>query len=162
MRRGKKVKEIPSVINTQCFLWFVSYYLYIFRKNQGYGRWLKEYQRMDEMKWFEPKKLRELYIEILKDQSDLTYIYWDAVNSICSQALYNTNGFIATQNYEIRTITGAIALDDNDLELTGFTLNYALKACKAMNEGAEEELFRVYNLKTKRPIAKIFYKYPTF
>lgn len=158
----KRYKEIPSIVHSECFLWFVAYFLYIFKKNQGYGRWLKEYQQMDAKDWFTPKKLKELYIPILEGTSRLSYIYWDAVNSICTQALDRATAFMTIQHYEIRTITGVIAIDDNDFELTGLTLNYAIKTCKAMNEEAEEELFKVYNSKTKRPINKIYYQYPTF
>lgn len=155
-------KEIPTLVQSKCFLWFVSQFAEIFKASNGYGRWLHEYQQMDLKGWFTPEKLRELYIPILKGSSALTYVYWDAVNNICTQALDHAMAFMEVQHYEIRTITGIIAVDDNNFPLIGLTLNYALKTCKAMNQEAEEELFRVYNDKTKRPVNKNYYNYPNF
>lgn len=161
--KNKKIyAPIPPIVNTDCFLYFVTYFLRRFRAAKGYGRWLKEYQRMDEQGLFTPEQLRELYKPILEGSSKLTYIYKDAVNSICSQALTMTESFLTTRIYEIRTITGAIALDDNDYELVGLPLNRALIICKAMNIEAEEELFIIYNGKTHRPIAKAMYNHITF
>lgn len=71
----KKTVEIPQVIYTDQFLRFVAVYANRFKATNGYGRWLAEYRRMDEHGWFKPEKLRELYIDILKDTSTLSYIY---------------------------------------------------------------------------------------
>lgn len=176
------IDDLPVVIGTPCFLWFVEYYMLIFfkangrehwlkrdgsyekwlRSRKGYGRWLKEYQRMDAQGLFTPEQLQELYKPILMGTSKLSFIYREAVNYICSQAQRMAEAFLTQQVYEIRVITGAIALDDNDFELTGLSLNYALKTCKAMNKEAEEDLFRVYSSRIKRPINNKLYKYPTF
>ena len=69
----KKTAEIPRVIYTDQFLRFVAVYANRFKATNGYGRWLAEYRRMDEHGWFKPEKLRELYIDILKDTSTLSY-----------------------------------------------------------------------------------------
>lgn len=146
----KKAVEIPEVIYTDQFLRFVAVYANRFRATNGYGRWLAEYRRMDEQGMFKPEKLRELYVDILKDTSTLSYIYWDAVHYICIQALDAAKAFVSANSFEIRVITGEIAFDDNDEELTDLSLEEALSICKAMNEEAEELLFRVYNSNTNK------------
>lgn len=145
--------EIPQIINTSQFLRFAAVYANKFKANKGYGRWLAEYERMDKANMFKPEKLRELYIDILKDTSTLSYIYWDVVHYICIQALDATKAFVSANSFEIRVITGEIAFDDNDEELTGLSMEEAISICNAMNEEAEELLFRVYNSNTNKLIA---------
>lgn len=146
----KKTVEIPEVIYTDQFLRFVAVYANRFKATNGYGRWLAEYKRMDEQGMFKSEKLRELYIKILDDSNTLSYIYWDAVHYICIQALDAAKAFALTNSFEIRVITGEIAFDDNDEELTGLSMEEALTICKAMNDEAEELLFRVYNSSTNK------------
>lgn len=146
----KKAVEIPEVIYTDQFLRFVAVYANRFRATNGYGRWLAEYKRMDEHGWFKPEKLRELYIDILKDTSTLSYIYWDAVHYICIQALDAAKAFALTNSFEIRVITGEIAFNDDDEELKDLSMEEALAICKAMNDEAEEHLFDVYNSNTNK------------
>lgn len=146
----KKTVEIPQVIYTDQFLKFVAVYANRFKATNGYGRWLAEYKRMDEHGWFKPEKLRELYIDILKDTSTLSYIYWDAVHYICVQALDAAKTFALTNSFEIRVITGEIAFNDGDEELKDLSMEEALAICNAMNDEAEELLFRVYNSNTNK------------
>ncbi len=142
--------EIPQIINTDQFLRFVAVYANRFRATNGYGRWLAEYRRMDEQGMFKPEKLRELYIKILDGSNTLSYIYWDAVHYICIQALDATKAFVSANSFEIRVITGEIAVNDNDEELTCLSMEEAISICNAMNEEAEELLFRVYNSSTHK------------
>lgn len=146
----KKTVEIPQAIYTDQFLRFVAVYANRFKASNGYGRWLAEYRRMDEHGWFKPEKLRELYVDILKDTSTLSYIYWDAVHYICVQALDAAKTFALTNSFEIRVITGEIAFNDDDEELKDLSMEEALTICKAMNDEAEELLFRVYNSNTNK------------
>lgn len=146
----KKAVEIPEVIYTDQFLRFVAVYANRFRATNGYGRWLAEYRRMDEQGMFKPEKLRELYVDILKDTSTLSYIYWDAVHYICIQALDAAKAFASANSFDVRVITGEIAVNDNDEELTCLSMEEAISICNAMNEEAEELLFRVYNSNTNK------------
>ena len=149
----KKAVEIPEVIYTNQFLKFVEHYAKEFKKYNGYGKyWLKEWTRMEENGMFKPEKLRELYIDILKDISTLSYIYWDAVHYICIQALDATKAFASANSFEIRVITGEIAFNDNNEELKDLSMEEALAICKAMNDEAEELLFRVYDSNTNKPV----------
>lgn len=146
----KKAVEIPEVIYTDQFLRFVAVYANRFKATNGYGRWLAEYKRMDEQGMFKPEKLRELYIKILDGSNTLSYIYWDAVHYICIQALDAAKAFASANSFDVRVITGEIAVNDNDEELTCLSMEEAISICNAMNEEAEELLFRVYNSSTNK------------
>lgn len=147
----KKAVEIPEVIYTDQFLKFVEHYAKEFKKYNGYGKyWLKEWTRMEENGMFKPEKLRELYIKILDGSNTLSYIYWEAVHCICIQALDAAKAFALTNSFEIRVITGEIAFNDDDEELKDLSMEEALTICKAMNDEAEELLFRVYNSNTNK------------
>lgn len=147
----KKAVEIPEVIYTGQFLKFVEHYAKEFKKYNGYGKyWLKEWTRMEENGMFKPEKLRELYIKILDGSNTLSYIYWEAVHCICIQALDAAKAFALTNSFEIRVITGEIAFNDDDEELKDLSMEEALTICKAMNDEAEELLFRVYNSNTNK------------
>jgi hypothetical protein len=149
----KKAVEIPQVVYTNQFLRFVEHYAKEFKKYNGYGKyWLKEWTRMEENGMFKPEKLRELYIKMLDGSNTLSYIYWNAVHHICIQALDAAKAFALTNSFEIRVITGEIAFNDNDEELEGLSMEEALAICKAMNDEAEELLFRVYNSNTNKPV----------
>lgn len=150
MKPKKKTIEIPQVIYTDQFLRFVAVYANNFKANNGYGRWLAEYRRMDEQGWFKPEKLREFYISILKHTSTLSFIYWDAVYCICTQALDATKAFASANSFDVRVITGEIAVNDNNEELTDLSMEEAISICDTMNEEAEELLFRVYNSNTNK------------
>lgn len=152
MKQPKKPVEIPQIIYTDQFLRFVAAYANKFKANKGYGRWLVEYKSMEAKGMFEPKKLRELYIKILDGSNTLSYIYWDAVNSICVQALDATEAYISAATFDIRVITGEIATDDNGKELTNLSIKEAISVCNTMNEEAEELLFMVYNSVTNKSV----------
>lgn len=152
MKKAVKI-EIPQVIYTNQFLRFVVFYIKRFKATNGYGRWLAEYRRMDEQGMFTPEKIREQYIKILDGSNTLSYIYWDAVHYICIQALDAAKAFALTNSFEIRVITGEIAFNDDNEELTGLSMEEAISICNAMNEEAEELLFRVYNSNTNKLIA---------
>lgn len=107
---------------------------------------------MDESGWFKPEKLREFYADILKGASTLSFIYKDAVCYICVQALNATKTFASVNSFEIRVITGEIAFNDDNEELKDLSMEEALAICKAMNDEAEELLFRVYNSYTNKPV----------
>lgn len=150
----KKTVEITQVIYTDQFLRFVAVYANRFKATNGYGRWLAEYRRMDEHGWFKPEKLRELYIDILKDTSTLSYIYRDVVHYICIQALDAAKAFASANSFDIRVITGEIAVNDDGEELTGLSMEEAISICNVMNEEAEELLFRVYNGSTNKIVKR--------
>lgn len=144
MKQSLKAKKLPQEIRTGQFLKFVKLYAKRFKANNGYGKWLVEYQEMDKLHWFDtPNILRDIYIDILLDTSTQPYIIRDAIYYICTQALEATKALLSRQLFDIRLITGEIALDDNDNELTGLSLEKATALCKTMNDEAEEILFKV-------------------
>lgn len=145
----KKKAKIPEIIYTNQFLKFVAIYANKFKAANGRGKWLAEYKRMDEQSIFEPEKLRELYIKILNG-SNISYICKDAVCYICMQALDAVKALTLANSFEIRVITGEIAFSNDGEELRGLSMEEALSICKAMNDEAEELLFRVYNSSTNK------------
>ena len=144
MKHSLKTIKLPPEIRTGQFLKFVSLYAKQFKANNGYDKWLVEYQEMDKLHWFDtPMILRDIYIDILLNNSTQPYIIRDAVYYICTQALEAAKALLSRQLFDIRLITGEIALDDNDNELTGLLFENATTLCKTMNDEAEEILFKV-------------------
>lgn len=144
MKQSLKTVKLPQEIRTSQFLKFVRLYAKQFKANNGYGKWLAEYQEMDKLHWFDtPNILRDIYIDILLNTSTQPYIIRDAVYYICTQALEATRVLLSQRLFAICLITGEIALDDNDNELTGLSFENATTLCKVMNDEAEEILFRV-------------------
>lgn len=146
----KKAAEIQHIIYTDQFLKFVNIYANRFKATNGYGRWLVEYKQMDESGMFKPEKIRDLYVDILKGVSKLPYICWEAIHYIGVQAFNATKTFSLANSFDIRVITGEIAVNDDDEELTGLSMEEAISICNVMNEEAEELLFRVYNSETNK------------
>ena len=149
MAKKAKTVEIPQAVYTPQFLKFVSINVKSFRETKGFGRWLAEYDRMDAKGWFKPEKLRDLFITILNDTFRYSFIIKCAVNYICSPALDAAKSYAKSyakmNSFEIRLITGEIAVNDDDEELIDLSLDEAISICDAMNEEAEEILFKVYN-----------------
>lgn len=144
MKQSIKTVKLPQEIRTSQFLKFVRLYAKQFKANNGYGKWLAEYQEMDKLYWFDtPTILRDIYIDILLNNSTQPYIIRDAAYYICTQALEATRALLSQRLFAICLITGEIALDDNDNELTGLSFENATTLCKTMNDEAEEILFRV-------------------
>lgn len=146
----KKLIEVPDDIRTNQFLRFVGIYAKKFKESNGYGLWLAEYKVMEQHAMFYPDTLRRLYIDILRDEFKYSYIVKDAVNHICSQALRAVRAFVKPDSFEVRVITGEIAFNEDDEELVDLSFEEAVSICKAMNEEAEELLFRVYNSNTHK------------
>lgn len=144
MKHSLKAIKLPPEIRTGQFLKFVRLYAKQFKTNNGYGKWLAEYQEMDRLHWFNtPAILRDIYIDILLSNSTRPYIVRDATYYICTQALEATKALLSQRVFAICLITGEIALDDNDNELTGLSFEKATGLCKTMNDEAEEILFKV-------------------
>lgn len=151
MKKTKTI-EIPAIIHTAQFLKFVSVFAARFKSQSGYGKWLVEYEQMDRRDFFKPERLRDLYIKMLTGTFQHSYIVKDVVNNICVQALDAAKAYALNNSFEIRIITGEIATDDDEQELTGLSIEEAISICEAMNEEAEELLFRVYNSITNKLI----------
>lgn len=144
--------DVPPCIHTDQFMRFLKYYSDKFIRQKGFGRWLAEYQRMEANGLFTPEKLKQQYIDILFNKYKYGFIYKQAVFYICINAEDATKAMLsmaANTTYEIRLITGEIATDDDDEELTGLSLEEANDICKSMNNEAEEILFRVQKCRYK-------------
>lgn len=140
------VNKIPDVIDTPQFLKFVEVYTKKFRANNGFGRWLYEYQDMEARGLFKPNVIKALYKKILQDKFYLGFIREQAVYYIGVYAQEAAEAYYKSREeylYKIVIITGETAVDDDDDEYTELDYDEATEICKALNEEAEEELFFV-------------------
>lgn len=138
------IQKIPEVLNTPMFLKFVEHYTKKFKAQNGYGRWLYEYQDLENHGMFRPAIIRDQYIKMLKGQFYLGYIKGTAFRYIgvyaqeAAERYYNNaNSYL----YRICVMTGETAVDEDDDEYIELSYDEASQICKALNEEAEEELF---------------------
>lgn len=140
------MKQIPEYINTPIFLKFVEHYYKKFRNNNGYGRWLHEYEQMEQQGLFKPTIIRALYIKMLNDTFYLGYIKGTAIwhVGVCAQdatkAYFNN---VDNFQYKICVITGEIAVDDDGDEYIELSYDEATQICQSLNDEAEEKLFEI-------------------
>ena len=138
--------EIPAVINTPVFLKFLGIYAKKFIAQRGFGYWLKEYQRMEEKKFFSPNVLKVLYTKMLLDKKPLTFIERQAIYYIGVMAQDAAQAYINNEEsslYKVCVFTGETAEDEDGDEYIKLSKKEAEEICKALNEEAEEDLFVV-------------------
>ena len=140
------IKPIPDVIDKPQFLKFVEVYTKKFRANNGFGRWLHEYQDMEARGLFKPAIVKALYKKILQDNFYLGFIREQAIYYIGVFAQDAAEAYYKAREdylYKITIITGETAVDDDDDEYTELEYDEAVEICKTLNDEAEEELFFV-------------------
>ena len=143
------MKKVPEIVKEPIFLKFVEHYAKRFRARNGFGRWLHEYQDMEAKGLFSPKILRAFYIQICTDKFDLGFIKDEAVWYICSQAVDAAKAYIeerVNSTYRIVVLTGEQAEDEDGDPYTDLTYEEAVEICQALNEEAEEELFKIQKI----------------
>lgn len=148
---SKIIKRIKEVISHPQFLRYVEYYIGQFKEpwHMGQGRWLKEWDDMLKKHQFEPIPVRQEYIKILLERSTLGYQRASAIYTIGIYAEDATRAYIDVHiksKYSIVLITGEVATDDDDDEYTDLSYDEACQICQALNEEAEEELFKIKKL----------------
>lgn len=138
-------RRYTPIIDTPIFLKFVEHYYNIFRSRNGFGRWLYEYNELEQKGLFKPTIIREMYKLILKDKFTLGYIKEAAYYHIGVYAQDAAQAYDDAHNgtYKICVITGETALDDDDDGLVQLSYDEATQICNLMNEEAEELLFVV-------------------
>lgn len=141
----KKTKKVPDLVYTQLFIRFIQKYTEVFKHDRRLGRWLVEYDKMLENGQLSPKVILAQYVNILRDVYDGNFLAMQAYWYIGINAFDAACQYVTAHSFMIKTITGFIALDEDDDELTDLSFEEALSICKAMNTEAEETLFRVYD-----------------
>ncbi len=143
-----KKAPIPNSIYSTYFFKFLEEEYFYFKVTNGFGRWLKEYERAEAAGLFELAAMRDEFIKIQKGISRLDFQTRMVIYEICMAAARKTERYLLTQLcvYEIHLITGETAEDDSGDPLTNLSKEEAFDICNAMNLEAEELLFRVYNL----------------
>ena len=139
-------KRALELVNTPEFIKFVDYYLKEWLYYKGWGRWLHEYQQMQDAGLFKPSIFKALYIKELNGTLNMGFIREEPIHYVGLSALDATSLYYNTQQetlYKICVITGEIAEDaDGDLYIE-LAYEEAKQICKALNDEAEEELFKI-------------------
>lgn len=141
----KAIERINKVIKHPQFLKFASMYANKFIMNDGFGRWIVEYQDMENKGMFEPTVLRQEYIKIILNRSTIDFQREQAIYHICVNAECATEAYIDNKNalYCIVTTTGEIAEDDDDEPYKDLSHDEAKQICDSLNEEAEEIIFKI-------------------
>lgn len=141
----KAIERINIVIKNPQFLKFAGIYANKFIMNDGFGRWIVEYQDMENKGMFEPDIIRREYIKIILDQSNLDFQREQAIYHIGVDAECATKAYLDNKNalYCIVTTTGEIAEDDDDEPYKDLSHDEAKQICDSLNEEAEEIIFKV-------------------
>ena len=142
---AKAIERINNIVKHPQFLKFAEIYANRFMLNDGFGRWIVEYQDMENRGMFEPAALRREYIKIILERSYLDFQREQAVYTICVNAEYATKAFLDNQKaaYCIVTTTGEIATDDDDEPYSDLSQAEAKQICDSLNEEAEEIIFKI-------------------
>lgn len=140
------MRQITDAIDSPAFLKFLDIYAKRFIANNGFGRWLHEYQDMQARGLFKPIILRELYKKILTNTFCLGFIREQAIYYIGVYAQDAAEAYIKTRTeymYKICLFTGETAVDEDGDEYTNLEYDEASEICTSLNEEAEENLFVV-------------------
>lgn len=141
-------KNSLEIIKTHIFEVYAQKQFEQFKKQNGFGKWLAEYKRMEASCLFEPSSIVNQYQQILKGKYEYGFICMQAINYICVNALDAVTRFISNNDFQILLENGDVALDDDMEELTGLTFDEAMSICEAMNEDIGMKLYYVYSGKT--------------
>lgn len=141
-------KNSLEIIKTHIFKVYAQKQFEQFKKQNGFGKWLAEYKRMEASCLFEPSSIVNQYQQILKGKYEYGFICMQAINYICVNALDAVTRFISNSDFQILLENGDVALDDDMEELTGLTFDEAMSICEAMNEDIGMKLYYVYSGKT--------------
>lgn len=129
-----KLKDIA--IHTNAFLLSLSTRAKAFKQNKGFGRWIKEYQRMDEQGLFEPKALKQLCLDMLNDSFKLGFICKQAVYAIYVYAIDDTIAYLRDNSFIIYNSDGSLYKDEDGDTMEDLEFLEALDICKAINDDA--------------------------
>lgn len=141
-------KNSLEIIKTHIFEVYAQKQFEQFKKQNGFGKWLAEYKRMEASCLFEPSSIVNQYQQILKGKYEYGFICMQAINYICVNALDAVTRFISNSDFQILLENGDVALDDDMEELTSLTFDEAMSICEAMNEDIGMKLYYVYSGKT--------------
>ena len=143
-----KKASIPSAIYSKYFFKFLEEVYFYFKATNGFGRWLREYERAEASGLFELEPMCDEFIRIQENTSMLDFQTRMAIYEMCMEAVRKTERYLRSLpcTYEIHLITGETAEDDDGDPFVNLSKEEAFGICEAMNLEAEEYLFRVYNL----------------
>lgn len=128
------------------FIKFVDYYLKEWLNHKGWGRWLYEYQQMQDAGLFKPSIFKALYIKELEGTLNMGFIKEEPIHYVGASAIDAISAYYDAQQdslYKICVITGEIAEDDDGDLYIELSYDEAKQICEALNEEMEENLFKI-------------------
>lgn len=140
----KLTEHLQMIMQTHAFKVYVQKQFEQFKKQNGFGKWLAEYKRMEVSSLFEPSSIIKQYQQILNGKYEYGFICMQAINYICVNAIDSFSNILQNNDFCIMLNNTEIALDDDKEELIGLSFDEAISICKAMNEDIGNKIFFVY------------------
>ena len=122
----KDLSLTDALLKSNQFLKFIAVYIAKFKRTNGFGRWLAEYDQMEALGLFKPNNLRAFYCKILVSPANTPYIHREAAHYICVPALDATRAFFAAYSFDIKSGSGEIIEDINRKKLEDLTFQEAI------------------------------------
>lgn len=111
-----------------------------FKASNGFGRWLREYQQMDENGLFEPKELISIYKAHLNKTSHFGFLQRQAAYYICTLALEDTVKMLTTSSFDIQFESGKLYEDEDGDTIEEVEYLEALQLAVTINSESEDEV----------------------
>lgn len=146
MTIGKALELVDTPVFLQNVEKYLNKWLYLAKLPNGpLGRWLCEYQQMEDKGLFKPAIFKAFYKLELQSKLNIGFIKSCPVHYVGVYAMDDTYKYYSLRehNYKICVITGEIACDDDGDDLIGLSYDEAKEICDSMNTEAEEKLFKV-------------------
>lgn len=143
------------VIATDAFLDKLDEYSKRFKQQNGFGRWLKEYEDMDTQGLFEPTEVRRLYVEYIRGEFPYGYIYSAAIYYIAVMAYDDTVSYLNNNEFCILNNDGSDYIDEDGDELTDLEFSEAISICKSINNDALDYVVYIADSVTKKLVYRI-------
>ena len=146
MTIGKALELVDTPIFLQNVEKYLNKWLYLAKLPNGpLGRWIYEYQQMEDKGLFKPAIFKAFYKLELQSKLNIGFIKSCPVHYVGVYAMDDTYKYYSLREhtYKIIVITGEIACDDDGDDLIDLSYDEAKEICDSMNIEAEEKLFKV-------------------
>lgn len=122
------------ILNSLLFADNVNYYIGQFREQLGFGRWLKEYERMDESGAFSVSYIKTQYPKVVNGTYTKGFIYSQAVRFIGLQAYDDSKLFISINTFKLVNTDGSDYADEDGDLANGLSFDEAIDMYNAIND----------------------------
>lgn len=132
--------QFSIVTATKAFVNAVDKRAKAFKASNGFGRWLREYQQMDENGLFRPNELISIYKAHLNKTSTLGFLQRQAAYYICTLALEDTVKMLATSSFDIQLESGGLYKDEDGDTIEEVEYLEALQLAASINSDSEDKV----------------------